>query len=305
MVAAASSLCGNTAGAAEERGTVPGEFCTNTAKAVRTACDNETDADYWLAVGLCRNKAKPDSQQRCLDRAQEARREARQLCVDQFAARKDVCTEVGEASYSPRIDPANFVDRINNRYLPLKPGTTFIYRGKTDEGIERITVEVTDQTTIILGVKCTVVRDTVRLDGVLVEDTLDWFAQDKQGNVWYFGEISKEFEDGELTSLEGSWKAGVDGALPGIVMRASPKVGDVYRQEFLLGEAEDLARVVSLAADADVPGASCKNCLETAEFTPIEPDVDEHKFYAPGVGLILEVNQETGERIELIRVERR
>ena len=157
-----------------------------------------------------------------------------------------------------------------------------------------------DETETILGVECTVVRDTVTVDGELVEDTLDWFAQDRNGNVWYFGEISKSFEDGDLVSLDGSWRAGVDGAKPGIVMKAHPAVGDVYRQEFLLGVAEDYARVVSLSGDATVPAASCTNCLVTGDFVPLEPDADERKFYKRGVGLILEVDRTTGDRVELI-----
>ena len=116
-----------------------------------------------------------------------------------------------------------------------------------------------------------------------------------------FGEIAKNYEDGELVDLEGSWEAGVDGAKAGIIMKADPQVGDVYRQEFFLGDAEDMGEVLSLSGDETVPAADCDNeCLVTKDYTPIEPDVEENKYYAPGVGPILEVDVETGERVELV-----
>ena len=143
-------------------------------------------------------------------------------------------------------------------------------------------------------------RDVVSADGGLIEDTDDYFTQDVDGNVWYFGELSKGFENGDLASLEGSWRAGVDGALPGIIMKATPAVGDTYRQEFAFGDAEDAAEVLSLTGSATTPGASCAGtCIVTRDFTPIEPDAAEQKYYAPGVGLILELGVETGERVEL------
>ena len=143
------------------------------------------------------------------------------------------------------------------------------------------------------------------IDGAVKEDTLDWFAQDKQGNVWYFGESTQEFEDGLPVSLEGSWRAGVDGALPGIVMKGNPAVTNLYRQEFLLGSAEDMAKVLSTSATAVTPAASCRgNCVLTHEFTPIEPDLNERKYYAPNVGFILEIDQATGDRLELVDIHR-
>ena len=141
---------------------------------------------------------------------------------------------------------------------------------------------MTHNTKVILGVTCIEVHDTVMVDGELTEDTLDWFAQDSAGNVWYFGENSKELEDGLVVSLEGSWMAGVDGAKPGIVMKASPAVGDFYRQEFSLENAEDLAEVVSLNESVTVPAGTFNNCLETEETSPLEPDALEHKFYSAG-----------------------
>ena len=138
--------------------------------------------------------------------------------------------------------------------------------------------------------------------GELIEDTADWYAQDSAGNVWYFGELSKNYEEGELVDIDGSWKAGVDGAIPGIVMLADPRPGDVYRQEYALGEAEDMATVVNRDEEAVVVpyGDFSEEILKNGEYTPIDPEVFEFKYYSPGVGMVLEVNPETGERVELV-----
>ena len=204
--------------------------------------------------------------------------------------------------YNPIINPEDFIDIIDNQYLPLTPGTTFTYVGETEEGTEEITFYVTHETKEILGVTCIVVRDTVTIDGELVEDTYDWFAQHKDGTIWYFGEDSKEYEDGEVVSTEGSWEAGVDGAKPGILMQGTPQIGDSYRQEYYKGEAEDMAKVLSLNESVSVPYGSFDNCLQTEEWTPLEPDVLEYKYYAPGIGLVIEVDVSTGDRVELIDI---
>ena len=147
-----------------------------------------------------------------------------------------------DSDYAPAIDPANFANSttIDNRYFPLTPGTTFIYEGQTEDGLERIESFVTHDTKEILGVTCVVVRVRATIAGELVEDTFDWYAQDNDGNVWYFGEDTKSFEDGMLESTAGSWEAGVGGAFPGIIILGDPLVGLSYRQEFFKGEAEDM-----------------------------------------------------------------
>src|SRR5207249_5507222 len=183
--------------------------------------------------------------------------------------------------------PANFVDRTDNPYLPLTPGTVFIYEAHTEDGLERDEFFLTHKTVKILGVTTVEVHDTVTVDGKLTEDTLDWFAQDKEGNVWYFGEDSEELINGRVSGLGGSWQGGVNGASPGIVMEAHPKVGDFYRQEFLLNTAEDSAGVLDLSQTVTVPAGTFHHCLETAEVTGLEPGALEHKFYAPGVGNVL------------------
>jgi hypothetical protein len=225
---------------------------------------------------------------------------------------------LGESPYDPEINPDKFIDfhevvnggsLARNPYFPLKPGTVWNYEAKDGQGklIEKIRVEVTSDTKEILGVNCIVVRDQVwevDEEGAesLVEDTDDWYAQDLEGNVWYFGEISQEFEGGELVSIDGSWKAGKDYAKPGFLMLANPQKGNLYRQEFFLGDAEDVAEVISRGEESvTVPyGTYNDDVVKTKDYTPIQPDVLEFKYYAPGIGLILEVNPDTGERVELV-----
>jgi hypothetical protein len=211
------------------------------------------------------------------------------------------------ANYAPEIDPSNFVKEIDNLYFPLKPGTTWVYEGQTPEGTERVEDTVLQETKRVMGVECTVLRDRVWLNGELIEDTVDWHAQDREGNVWYFGEYTKEYENGKVVSTEGSFEAGKEGALPGIIMPADPKVGDSYRQEYYKGEAEDMAEVISLNGAAlndavTTPYHSfSEDVLVTKDWNPLEPNILEHKYYAPGIGLIGETKI-TGpsEKIELI-----
>jgi hypothetical protein len=208
-----------------------------------------------------------------------------------------------EGSYAPVIDPANFVATVDNPYMPLKPGTTSIYDGKTEKGNEHNEVYVSTETKDVLGVTCRVVKDTVVVDGVLEERTLDWYAQDKQGNVWYFGEDSKEFKDGAVVSTKGSWQAGVDGALPGIVMKANPTIGESYRQEYYQGEAEDWAKVLSLSESVSIPFGSYSEVLMTNEWSALDtPPVYEHKYYAQGVGFIMTQYMEGGFELQLTEI---
>lgn len=190
--------------------------------------------------------------------------------------------------YEPRIDPADFVAAIDNPYLPLPVGRTLVYEGVSDGERERVEVTVTARTREVMGVTTIVVRDRAFVEGALVEDTFDWFAQDRWGNVWYFGEETAEYQDGEVVTRAGSWEAGVDGAQPGVVMLAEPRVGDRYRQEFYEGEAEDMARVLALGEALTVPAGSYDDVLVTEDWTPLEPDVLEQKSYAPGMGVVLE-----------------
>lgn len=190
--------------------------------------------------------------------------------------------------YAPRIEPAAFTTVIDNPYFPLRPGARWVYEGRGDEGPERKVVEVTGETRVIMGVPCVVVKDVVFLNDHLYEDTVDWFAQDPDGNVWNFGEETrKRTEDGGFTPA-GSWEAGVDGALPGIVMPADPRPGGPFRQEYLPGEAEDMARIVRADERLTVRAGSYRRVVVTRDWSPLDPGVAEHKHYAPGIGLIQE-----------------
>jgi hypothetical protein len=210
---------------------------------------------------------------------------------------------VTDGTYEPRIDPDRFTTEIDNAYMPWAPGTSYRFEGDTAYGHETDTVTVTHDTVKILGVTCVVVRDEVQTDGQLAELTFDWYAQDVDGNVWYFGEDSHEYSGGVATSSIGSWKAGVDGAQPGIVMPGEPAIGLRYRQEYLPGEAEDQATILALHGHADVPIDSFDRVLVTKDWSPLEPSVIEHKYYARGIGVVLEELVSGGsERVELVRV---
>jgi hypothetical protein len=203
--------------------------------------------------------------------------------------------------YQVTVEPANFVTGIDNPWLPFTPGSTWVYESVGEEEVERIEVVVLEETREVMGVQATVGRDTVTLDGELVEDTYDWYAQDVDGNVWYMGEETAEYENGEVVSTAGAWEAGVDGALPGIVMLSDPTEGDAYRQEYYPGEAEDMAEVIGVGASEEVAVGAFDDLVVIEEWTPLEPDVIEEKSYGPGVGVVLEVVVEGGSgRIELV-----
>ena len=200
------------------------------------------------------------------------------------------------------FDKRNFSNSLNidNKYFPLKPGTTFTYLGTTEGERASDEFTVTDRTKDVNGITARVVRDNAYEKSKLVEFTDDWFAQDDNGNVWYMGEFTNEVETG---SNEGSWEAGVKGGKPGIFMEANPQVGDTYQQEFSKGIAEDRAEIVSLTDSVCVPYGCFNNVLETKETTPIELGVEEHKFFAPGVGDIKEQLVKGGSEIlELTKI---
>lgn len=293
--------------------------CSNTTAAALRACRNESKDDYWVAVAKCHNLADPAVQEECYGEAQSGLKEKRALCRVQKLTRSEVCNVLGEAPYDPVVNPEEFVDfkavvegktkYITNEYFPLVPGTTRIY-SVTDAGgdpIEEIKVEVLKETKEILGVNCIVVRDRVweidqNGEKQIIEDTIDWFGQDLAGNVWYFGEIVQDFDDGELVAIDGSFKAGRDFDKAGFIMLAVSKAGDLYRQEFSLGNAEDMAEVIGYVKTLKVGNEIYMNVLKINAFNPLDPGSFEHKYYAPGVGAVLEENIQKGERVELIEV---
>jgi hypothetical protein len=208
-------------------------------------------------------------------------------------------------SYSPSIRSANFVVTVDNRYFPLRPGTGFHYKGVRDATSQTDDMVVTHQTKRILGIRCTVVRDTVSEGGRPVERTFDWYAQDKEGNVWYMGEDSLELKNGRLVRASDSWTSGVNGAKPGIIMPGNPKPGEVYRQEYYPpGGALDQARVLAHGATVTVPYGTFTRPLVTVEWSPVEPQL-ERKVYKAGVGEIEEqVVQGGHEEFQLVSVTR-
>jgi hypothetical protein len=279
--------------------------CSRTANAARKACAHDVSNNYLLAFGRCLNLSDAAARDACLADARSARTEGTQLCAQQFEARDDLCDVLGETAYDPSFDPGDFVNPLQigksvspNRFFPLIPGSQWVYQSPS----EHVTVDVLGKVDRIDGVPCTVVHDVVRHNGQIIEDTIDWFAQRVDGSVWYCGEQSEELANGRVVDVGGSWRAGVDEAHPGIVMQAAPHVGDTYRQEFALGDAEDAATIRSITGSATVVAASCSHtCLVTREFTPLEPDLLEDKYYAPNIGQILTIDRNTGERLQLIR----
>ena len=197
-----------------------------------------------------------------------------------------VGADLPQGSERVDLDPARFSTEIDNPYWPMAPGNRWVYREKDGEGgVQRVVVTVTGKTKRIAnGIEARVVHDVVSEDGAPVEVTDDWYAQDTEGNLWYLGERTAEYENGRVVSRAGSWEAGVDGAQPGIAMPAKPSAGLAYRQEYYAGEAEDRAKVLSVDEQADVPFGHFAGVLMTKDLVPLEPRVLEYKLYAPGVG---------------------
>jgi hypothetical protein len=306
--------------------------CKQVAKSAKRACNAEVLDDYWIANGICKNIPDSGERSECIKEAKAERKDAKEECADQFDARKDLCEALGEDYYDPDIEsltwiaPADITSSNANPYFPLVPGNMWTYETSEDgEVTEIITVEVlAGESITIEGVECVVVRDIVyegdEIDpDNIIEDTYDWYGQQEDGTVWYFGEFSLAKEDCEddedscegLYTEDGSWKSGYEGGKAGIIMFGDPsaEVGTVFRQEIALGEAEDAGEVLSVDASAEVsePDFSCDgDCVRTRDFSPLEPDVEENKYYAPGVGVILEVGFEDGEptdeRVELVEM---
>jgi len=260
----------------------------------------EARADYFLEIAKCVNSG--ENLVACAAELYEEYEEARAYAHEQYQAKLAVCRLLGGGLYCPELDPEEFSTTITNEYWPLVQNRTLIYQKKSDEGVETIRITVDPETVEIDGIECVVVHDTVDLNGELVEVTDDWYAQHENGDVWYIGEIAFNYEDGLISDIDGSWKTGTDGAKAGIIMKAWPRPGDFYRQEYLINEAEDVAKVLAVGVTVTVPAGTFTNCVKTEDYTALEPGVREHKYYAPGVGVVLEVKPGTNERTELIQI---
>src|SRR3989344_8658172 len=215
-------------------------------------------------------------------------------------ASKIVIPKADSLNYDPVINPSDFVSKVDNKYFSLEPGKTLVYEGVEDGEPVRQEVTVTNEAKEILGVKVVVVRDKVFIDSELAEDTKDWYAQDKDGNVWYFGEDTAEYDEGKVVSRAGSWEAGVKGAKPGVIMTVDPKVGDSWRQEYFKGEAEDAAEVLSVNETVKVKAGTFKNCVKTKDWNALEPNISENKYYCAG-NVVLSVGvQGSSDKVELV-----
>jgi hypothetical protein len=300
-----------------------GKFCTATATAVSRACSNQTLDDYWIGVGICINESDGRDRTECFADLKDSSDEANDECAAQRTARADLCKTLGEDRYDPELEPRDFDRDFRNLtnpnpYFPLGIGNTWEYRSAT----ERNVVRVTGATKLIDDLRCIVVRDEVFVDGVLTEGTNDWFAQAKDGTVWYCGEETAEFEtfDGdrpmapERVNIDGSFKADRDGDKAGIIFLANPRPGQTYIEESSLGNAEDASQVIVVDysygkypnLDKLVPPALARllcahNCIVTRNFSQIEPGTFERKYYAPGIGVFLETAPQTGEVDRLVK----
>ena len=288
--------------------------CSSAAVSMARACSVDVLDDLFETTAICADIGDNNDRADCEAEVAVEAEENADECEARFDARLALCADLNDAAHDPAFGPAfaaSFVDPLTiggavtpNPWFPLVTGNHWVYEG---DG-ETIDVVVTAETKLIDGITCVVVVDTASDEGVVVEITRDWYAQDVDGNVWYCGEIAKNFEifEGddpetpELVDIDGSWKSGRDGSEAGMLLPFDPQPGTVIRQEVAYGEAEDVIRIESVSETESAPGGACAgDCLLTTDFTPIEPDVEENKYYAPGIGLIVEIDVETGDRVEL------
>lgn len=295
--------------------------CSKTSQLMKAACGAERRNDFFVQLAKCQNEKDPGERRECKTDALADLREEGTSCREQYRAREDVCDGLGQAPYDPLFESELFEDSLDmlttpNPYYPMAVGNIWTYGGD-----EEIMVEVRDETKLIDDVTCFVIRDIVFEDGMLVEDTDDWFAIKRDdGAIWYCGEEAKDYEffEGdtpqlpELVSIDGSFKVERDDDRAGIVFPGYPQVGDLYRAEFSLGNAEDMVEIIATdygyGNDAEldelVPEELANylctnNCVVVAEYTAIEPDVFERKYYAPGIGFFLGTNPEEEEVVYL------
>lgn len=300
-----------------------GRYCSATASLLFQACQHQTKDDFLVTMSKCINQSDEDAREECVAAAGEERRESTQLCRAQRVERLELCKDLGEARYDPSFDPADFESdyknlRNPNPYFPLTIGYRWEYAG----GDETNTIVALNETKLIEGVTCIVLNDKRYEKGKLVENTDDWYGQRKDGTVDFCGEMVGNYETfkgdrparPELLSTDGQWKTGRDRDPSGAYFLGSPTVGDMHRQEFSPGNAEDTVVYLSTsygygtnpALDRHVPRdlvdlfCSARDCVVTGESTALEPDTFHHKFYARGVGFILEVSPKTGEALRLV-----
>jgi len=297
-------------------------YCSATARLLYTACGFEAQDDDFVAKAKCINLADASERTQCLSEAREARAEAGQACRAQLDWRRAACSVLGEGRYDPAFEPQHFDSNFHqlnnpNPYFPLGIGYRWEYRGGSELNI----VEVADETKLIEGVTCVVLRDLVYQEGRLVEATDDWFAAALDGSTWYCGEEAKDYESfagdhpqrPELVSIDGSFKHGREGDKAGLIMPAQPRVGQAYLEEFSLGNAEDVSVVLSTSyaygvdpgldqlVPRDVALRMCnRDCVVTRNYSLLEPDIFALKYYARGIGFFLETQPVEGTTLQLV-----
>ena len=326
LVLMAVVVLGATPARAEWRRPAPADdlrACSETAETLFTACGFQTQDDFYVAHAVCLNTSAAAERLQCEQNAESARVDATALCQGQKETRLLACASLGEGRYDPQIEPVMFDTRytrpsVTNPYFPLTIGHRWKYSG----GTQTNTVEATSETKLIDGVTCIVLRDLVYDRGVLKEATDDWYAQAKDGDVWYFGEEVQDYEvfkgdspmRPELVSIDGSFKAGREGDKPGVIFRASPRAGETYVEEASLGNAEDVTDVLSTTyaygkdpeLDRYVPRrlaelfCSAGDCVVTRNYSLLEPGIFDRKFYARGIGVFLEVDLNAGAADSLV-----
>ena len=321
FVAVSGSTVG-TAVAGDKRDS--NNFCTQTANSLNKACGFEALDEYWLAVAICTNESNDIDRSECLNDASAAKSEKSQLCREQFQGRKDFCRASSEARYDPNFDQQLFETDYTalpslNPYFPIEIGNHWEFAG----GGETVTVDVLNQTKLIDDVTCIVSRDIVYKNGELVEATDDWLAQAKGGDIWYCGEEVKDYETfpadnpalPELVSIDGSFKVDRDGTKAGVLYPRYPVEGQVYREEFSLGNAEDISEVESTDytygddedldqwMPADLGALMCGRggCFVTENRSLTDPTSLELKYYTPGIGVFLQVKPDVGEIVRLTK----
>lgn len=273
-----------------------------TADALRESTKLDAQSDFLEAFAHALN-GPLDEFREALGEAWDERIETIELADEQHEFRMQLNNKLGHGRYLPELDPQDFDYALTNPMFFWPVGRKMIYEKVSSEGTERVEITALADTIDINGFECRQIQDLAFLDGQLLEETIDWYAQHSNGDVWYMGEIAKNYdEDGFLEDVDGSWRYGKDGAQPGILMLGTPTIGTIYRQEYLIDEAEDIGRVLADNETVVVAAGTFTGCLMTEDGSSIEPGHTEYKYYAPGVGLILEVDTESGERLELIQI---
>ena len=326
FLVAAFHLSGSSASAGDEefKWDDSAPACGQTSQVALKGCQDSAKAGYWLAIGTCYNLSGAAEQEACLTNTKGNLDSQLNGCKEQFNARNEVCRELGEGLYDPELARRGFVKNLRrvtgNLYFPLTPGLFLTYKKVDPDGNDtnqRILFDVTNHQKKILDVTCRAVWNVTRTtEGELKESTLRWYAQDGDGNVWIFGEISEQFEQGLLAGGEGFWSAGLNRAMPGISMVSDPKnhQGKAFRQQFYLGKVENVSRIVGMVDKLPVlkkkprlPDAVHGPYLHVQEFSPLDPGSLSRpvsRFYAPGVGLVLTISPD-GRQEMLVGIEKR